>query len=353
MNRLRAAYAAAFGVAGLLAIAAAAVILTSSAEVDDVAPYAPAATPGAPAEVTVSPGQGTDAIGTALEDAGVIPSATQFEVLVALMGYDRLLQAGTYEFSAGTPPLEVIYRMRRGQVSTHSVTVVEGWRREQIADALAAEGIPRADFLAATASGAGYGFPFLAGLPSGASLEGYLYPATYNVFEKDTPQTMVQQMLQAFADNLPPGLAGQAAALGLSLHDAVTLASIIEREAKLPEEKPIMAQVFESRLALGMPLQADPTVQYAIADPAGPDYWPAELTQDDLDADSPYNTYLNQGLPPGPVCNPSAASILAVVQPAATDYLYFVARPDGSHAFAETLAEHQQNVEKYGNGGGQ
>jgi UPF0755 protein len=113
------------------------------------------------------------------------------------------------------------------------------------------------------------------------------------------------------------------------------------------EEKPIMAQVFEKRLAIGMPLEADPTVQYAIADPAGPDYWKTDLTQDDLLADSPYNTYQYGGLPPGPICNPSAESIIAVVQPAATDYLYFVAKPDGSHAFAATLEEHQANIDKY------
>jgi UPF0755 protein len=354
MTRLRIAYAIAFAAAGLLVIVGAVVILVSPAGVDDVPAYvAPSPTGAASVEITVNEGEGSDAIGEALERGGVIDSATQFEVLVALMGYDRSLLAGTYEFAQKTPPLEVIYRMHRGEVSTHSLTVVEGWRREQIADALAGEGIPRADFLAATASGAGYDFPFLDDLPAGATLEGYLYPATYNVFTKDNPTTMVQKMLQAFSDNLPAGIAEQAEAQGLTLHQVVTLASIIEREAKVAEEKPIMAQVFESRLQLGMPLQADPTVQYAVADPAGPDYWPAELTQADLDADSPYNTYAAYGLPPGPICNPSAESMLAVVQPAATDYLYFVAKPDGSHAFAETLAEQQANIEKYQNGGGQ
>jgi len=354
MTRLRLAYAIAFAAAGLLVVIAAVVILTSPAEVNSVRPYvAPAVTPGAAVEVTVNPGEGSDSIGEALEDEGVIASATQFEVLVALIGYDRVLQAGTYEFARNTPALEVIYRMRQGLVSTHSVTVVEGWRREQTADALAGQGIPRTDFLAATASAAGYDFPFLSDVPSSATLEGYLYPATYNVFSKDSGQTMVKQMLQAFSDHLPPAVAEQAAGLGLSLHDVVTLASIIEREAQVAEEKPIMAQVFESRLRIGMPLEADPTVQYAVADPAGPDYWKAGLTAADLDVDSPYNTYQAYGLPPGPICNPSAESIIAVVQPATTSYLYFVAKPDGSHAFAETFSEHQANVDKYQNGGGQ
>lgn len=352
MNRLRAANAAAFGAAALFVIAGAVAIFAMPSGISDVSPFAGPGAPSGPAvEVTVDPGQGSDSIGRALEDAGVIPSATQFEVLVGIMGFDRVLQAGTYEFAMGTPVLEAIYRIRRGETSTHAVTVVEGWRREQIADALADQGIPRADFLAATASPAGYGFPFLADLPPGSTLEGYLYPATYNVFEKDSAKSMVEKMLQAFQDNMPAGLADHAAALGLSLNGAVTLASIIEREAQRPEEKPIMAQVFELRLMLGMPLQADPTVQYAVANPAGPDYWKADLTQDDLEVDSPYNTYAVGGLPPGPISNPSASSLLAVVQPAGTDYLYFVAKPDGSHAFAETFEEHERNVELYGNGG--
>lgn len=353
MNKLRAAYSAAFAGAALLVIIGAAVILASPAGVNDAGPYVPSDATGAAVEITVNPGEGTDTIGKALESDGVIESATQFEVLVAMMGFDRLLQAGTYEFAKNSPQLEVIYRMRRGQVSTRSVTVVEGWRREQIADALVEQGIPRADFLAATASGAGYEFDFLDELPSGATLEGYLYPATYNVFAKDTAQTMVQKMLQAFSENVPAGIASQATDRGLTLHKAVTLASIIEREAVLPEEKPVMAQVFESRLQFGMTLDADPTVQYAIADPAGPDYWKTDLAQSDLEVDSPYNTYVEFGLPPGPISNPSAESILAAVQPAGTNYLYFVAKPDGSHAFAETLAEHQANVDLYLNGGGQ
>jgi UPF0755 protein len=168
---------------------------------------------------------------------------------------------------------------------------------------------------------------------------------------------MVQKMLDAFAQNLPPGLVEQADEGGLTLHEVLTIASIIQREAKLPEEKPIMAQVFLTRLRIGMPLGADPTVQYALAD--DPDnveefgYWKAGLTLDDLQYDSPYNTYTNYGLPPGPICSPAADTILAVVKPSDTDYLYFVAKPDGSHAFAETLDEHMANIEKYQTGADQ
>jgi UPF0755 protein len=158
-------------------------------------------------------------------------------------------------------------------------------------------------------------------------------------------------MLQTFEDIVPPGVRESAADVGLTFHEALTLASVIEREAQVPEERPIMAQVFLSRLALGIPLEADPTVQFAVAeDPASVaefGYWKAGLTNDDLLADSPYNTYQNGGLPPGPIANPGLESILAVMNPADTSYFYFVARPDGSHAFAETFEEHLQNVQEF------
>jgi UPF0755 protein len=159
-------------------------------------------------------------------------------------------------------------------------------------------------------------------------------------------------MLQSFSDNVPASVSEQGANLGLSLHEVVTLASIIEREAVVPEERPIMAQVFHKRLLEGIPLEADPTVQFAVAnDPESVrqfGYWKQGLTEEDLDTESPYNTRLEAGIPPGPISSPSIDSINAVVNPASTNYLYFVARPDGSHAFAETFEEHLQNVELYG-----
>jgi UPF0755 protein len=158
-------------------------------------------------------------------------------------------------------------------------------------------------------------------------------------------------MLQAFQDNLTPDIKPAAEGMGLTLHEVVTLASIIEREAVVPEERPVMAQVFLSRLRQGIPLEADPTVQYAIAeDPSVVKefgYWKQELTRADLEYDSPYNTYANEGLPPGPICSPRLESMAAVAHPAATSYLYFVAKGDGSHAFASTLQEHLENIQRY------
>lgn len=321
-------------------------------EVDDIDAYRPTTTPEAePVTVVVPQGAGSEEIADSLEASGAIASGTQFEVLVAFLGYERLLQPGEYEFQPDTPELDAVYRLRRGLVSTKSVTVVEGWRLEEIADAVAAQGISRAEFISAAHRG-DYDFPFLEGMGIGQRLDGYLFPASYTIRERDSARDVVQRMLQGFVDNVPPSVQQQAEELGLSLDEVITLASIIEKEAVVPEERPVMAQVFHRRLRLGIELGADPTVQYAVAeDPesvAQFGYWKQELTQEDLEIDSPYNTRLVSGLPPGPICSPGLESILATVNPAATNYLYFVAKPDGSHAFAETFQQHLENVELYG-----
>jgi UPF0755 protein len=323
-------------------------------DIDDVQGYRPVASPAdEPVTVVVESGEGSDSIADALKKTGAIDSATQFRVLVAFLGYGSLLQVGEYEFTRDTPELDAVYRIRRGLVSTKSVTVVEGWRLEQIADAVAEQGIPRNDFIAA-ARRLDYDFSFLEDLRTGERLDGYLFPATYTIRRRDTARDVVQKMLQAFADSLPGTLEQQATDLGLTLHEVVTTASIIEREAVLPEERPVMAQVFLRRLRLGIPLEADPTVQFALAN--DPDsvaefgYWKQGLTTDDLEVASPYNTYTEAGIPPGAICSPRLDSMNAVVNPADTNYLYFVAKPDGSHAFAETFQEHLDNIEAFGGG---
>ncbi len=326
-------------------------IVKSPDSIDDVAPYKP---PGQPSdetvEVSIESGTVPEDIGQELEDAGAIGSADQFEILVSLLGYDGILQAGEYEFARATAELDAVYRVRQGIVSSRSVTVLEGWRLEEVADAVAALGIPREEFIT-EAHARNFEFSFLDGLRVSTTLEGYLYPAVYPIRHDDTAVDVITMMLQAFENNVPPDIAQQAEADGLTVHEVVTIASIIEREAVVPEERPIMAQVFLRRLREGIPLGADPTVQYAVAeDPASVEaygYWKTELTREDLEIDSPYNTYQNRGLPPGPISNPRVDSILAVLNPADTNYLYFVAKPDGSHAFASTLEEHQNNIEMY------
>ncbi len=328
----------------------------SPSSVGDVGSLEPQPAPGDAIVVTVEPGDGPSQIAETLERAAVIDSGTRFRVLSQLMGFDRLLQAGTYDLQEDMPVLDVLYRLRNGIVTTRFVTVVEGWQLAEIAEAVAAGGIERADFLTAAASH-DYDYSFVSQIPDGESLQGYLYPATYPLRTGDDGATIVGAMLAAFDANVPDDVATQAAAVGLTLHEVVTLASIIEREAVVPEEKPIMAQVFFSRLLFGLPLEADPTVQFALAE-AGADtgpgtYWKTPLTTEDLAFDSLYNTYVYFGLPPGPISSPSTDSIAAVLNPSETNYLFFVARPDGSHAFAETLAEHLANVELYRSGGGE
>jgi UPF0755 protein len=337
--------------------AATAWVITGSPDLVKEIPSTPFATPPTPAPEPVSISVGQDEavqdIAEMLEKKGVIDSAIQFRTLAELLGYDRTLQAGEYEFDPNTPALEVVYRMHRGIVSPLFVTVVEGWRLEEIADALDEQGIiSRDDFLeAAVAGNFDLDFDFLRRLGSATPLEGYLFPATYYYRRDDSAEDVIRQMLKAMDDNFTQDLRSQALDQGLTMHGVLTLASIIEREAKVSEERPIMAQVFLKRLRLGIPLEADPTVQYALAE--DPDsvaqfgYWKQQLTTDDLELDSPYNTYRVAGLPPTPIAAPRLDSIMAVIQPADTNYLYFVAKPDGSHAFAETLEEHQRNIEEY------
>ncbi len=300
--------------------------------------------------VEVAPGEGAGDVADQLADAGVIESAPLFRILANLMGVEDEIMAGEYEFDRGMPTLQVIGRLRRGITLPLAVTVPEGLRSEEVALVMEAAGIVSAeDFERALTSGE-YGFDFVAGLPPSASLEGYLFPATYGFSREVTAEEVVRRMLTAFDDRVTAELRQGAQAAGLSLRDVVTLASIVEREAVLPEERPLIAGVFLNRLRLDMRLDADPTVQYALAnDSESVDrfgFWKRGLTLEDLQVDSPYNTYVNLGLPPGPIADPGLASLEAVVRPEQSDYLYFVARDDGSHVFAETFEEHLRNVEE-------
>jgi UPF0755 protein len=332
----------------IAALAAVWAITRSTDAIPDVAPYSPAPTPGASVvQVRIDAGMSPERIAQMLEEAGVIESAAHFRVMASFLGYEGNLQAGDYEFTPDTPVLIALRRIRLGETVENRITVVEGRRLEEIADALAEFGISREVFLA-EAFVRNFNYPFLEGLDGNQRLEGYLFPATYPVRSDDTPRSMLEKMLTAFQENLPADVYARANRAGLSLHQVITLASIVEREARVPDERPIIAQVFLSRLQLGIPLEADPTVQYALGFDSTSvrqhGYWKQGLTEADLQYDSPFNTYLHDGPPPGPICSPGADSIEAVLSPADTGYLYFVARPDGSHAFAETFEEHLQNI---------
>ncbi len=302
------------------------------------------------ANVTIKDGESAKDIAVALQDAGVIQSARLFRVLVAFMGIEHTLVAGDYEFDKGMVTLTVIDRIHDGITAPIMVTIPEGLRIEEVGALLEKKGVVSASDFVTAAKKTDYNFPFLQGL-SNASLEGYLFPATYGFSRSVTAEQAVEQMLTAFRDKVVPEVQPQAASTGLTMNQIITLASIVEREAVKPEERPLIASVFVNRIKVGMALQADPTVQYAIAaDPqsvARYGYWKQQLSTSDLQVVSPYNTYVSTGLPPGPIAAPGLDSIKAVLQPAHTNYLFFVAKGDGSHAFAETLDEQLQNIQKY------
>ena len=303
-----------------------------------------------PVAVEVVPGSGAEAIATLLRARGVLTETGRFRTLLDYTGVGAQLRAGRYEFTTDMPAAEVIRKMRLGLTREVVLVVPEGKRVEEVGELVIGLGVasteewekalalPRLE-------------PLLRSRPEGADLTGYLFPATYPLSEDSTAASLVEAMVDAFGDAVSPAVRSQIEASSMTLHEVITLASIIEREALLADERPLIASVFLNRLEAGIALYADPTVQFAITEgieerPAG-GWWKRELTIEDLAFDSSYNTYIVAGLPPGPIASPGLGAILAVLRPASTDYLYFVAKGDGSHAFAETLAEHEANVERY------
>jgi UPF0755 protein len=240
---------------------------------------------------------------------------------------------------------EIAESLQIADLSRNYLTVLEGWRVEQIAGALPEMYLSfQSDEFLATLHTRIPDYTFTLDLPDPPSLEGYLFPDTYHLSEDMTAVDLVKAMLDNFEDQVNAELRAQFSQNGLSLHQAVTLASIIEREAVIAEEGPVIASVFLNRLALGMQLEADPTVQYAIGS-EDDGWWKTSLALEDLNVHSPYNTYLHDGLPPGPIANPGLSALRAVAFPAETTYLYFRAMCDGSgrHAFAVTYEEHLKN----------
>jgi len=299
--------------------------------------------------VVVAPGMGGDDIAALLVEQGVISDARRFRTLVSVTGASSELQAGCYEIARGSPTLEVLRRIRSGLTTDRVLVVPEGLRPEEVADRAVREGIgSAADW--ASALRLADDTPGPLGRPPGAGLVGYLFPAAYPIECDTTPETLLRKMLETFGEEVPPTLLAEAQSDGLSTSEVLTLASIVEREAVVKEERAVIASVYRNRLEEGMGLDADPTVQYAVAAPASVaryGWWKQELTVDDLANSSPYNTYVHEGLPPGPIASPGLEAIEAAVRPARTDFLFFVARGDGGHAFARTFDEHNRNVAQY------
>jgi len=270
----------------------------------------------------------------------IIRDDRRFSMLAILTGAARKLQAGEYRFDTGKKPLAVIDLLKKGKVLYRSVTMPEGTDMSKVADILAAEKwIDRSQFL-----NLAYDSEFLRKMGVEADrLEGYLFPDTYYFSrgqqnEEGIIRIMVARHFQIYnklIENTNTNLHS------LTHHEVITLAAIVEKETGLPQERPLVASVFLNRLAKGMRLQADPTVRYSDSDSNGP------LKRSELKKPTPYNTYVIKGLPPGPITNPGEAAIAAVISPAASDYLYFVSKNDGSHHFSRTLKEHNRAVAKY------
>ncbi len=309
--------------------------------------------------VTIDADNTPDEIAQLLEDNGLINSKTYFTNRMRVVNTE--LEPGSYRITKGMSVGDIIDTITGNasednddsdsggsiaDTSTLSITVIEGWRTEQIADELVNLGWNGTfdEFMEAARNYPSENFSFLADRPEGASLEGYLYPDTYNFTPDSTPNEIIESMLTNFDAKVPQDMRDRAAEMGLTLYEVMTFASLVEREAAVSEERPIIADIYQKRYVEGWRLDADPTVQYAIGSTG--DWWP-ELTGDDLYVESPYNTYQVMGLPPGPIANPGYSSIRAVLFPADSPYYFFFAKADGSgyHLFATTLEEQQQNID--------
>jgi UPF0755 protein len=316
----------------------------------------------------VQPGTPARIIGQNLVKAGLIADDRLFEAYVRVNGLDQRLAAGTFILAPSMTMVEIVETLQYAEATSVTITIPEGWRREQIADYLVAAGIFTStatvaeDYRRQTATSDLTGldpsrYPFLQGRPAGVSLEGYLFPDTYKLPTGGaTAVDVLQRQLDDFATKVLPVYDKAVAdhTTDMALYQVLILASIVEREAVVPAERPLIAGVYLNRLAKGMKLEADPTVQYAMGyQKAAGTWWKTPVSLEEYGAvNSPYNTYLYPGLPPGPIANPGLSSIEAVLIPAKHDYLYFVARPDhsGEHVFAKTFEEQEKNVEQYQQG---
>jgi UPF0755 protein len=283
-----------------------------------------------------------------LQKEGLVPDGEAMRDYLVYAGLDKTLQAGDYQLSPRMSPLEIAQALQDATPSEVTFNILPGWRMEEVAAALPTSGLgftPEA-FLAAVAEPQASS-PLRAELPEGASLEGFLLPDSYQVKRNLSPQAFVSTIAENFRTKISADLREGFSVNNLNLYQATTLASIVQREAVVEEEMPLIASVFMNRLQAGMKLEADPTVQYAAGyNPAQNTWWTNPLSQNDLQIASPYNTYINWGLPPGPISNPGLAALQAVAFPAQTPYYFFRSACDGSgkHVFAETLEQHVGNA---------
>lgn len=288
--------------------------------------------------ILIEPGTSLRLIVEQLHTASVISDKTLFMMFVRFSRNQKSIKAGEYKFTTSMRPTDVLTMLQDGKIMVHPITIPEGYTAVQIAELLETAGIAtREQFLALA-----FDKQVAAELQVKAdTLEGYLFPSTYYTNRGTTAKEMLRKMAHQFWQVMSPELQAEIERKGFTVHEIVTLASIIEKEAHAPEEREIISAVYHNRLKLKMKLDSDPSVIYGIKDFDG------NLTRADLQTDTPYNTYMNRGLPPGPIANPGEKSLLAAMRPTDVKYLFFVARNDGTHEFSVTYRDHLKAVSTY------
>jgi UPF0755 protein len=292
--------------------------------------------------VTIATGTGASRALEQLQGQGVLADAKLARFYLIYFMSDPAIKAGDYLFRGPLTTPQVLRKLVRGEVATRSVTLVEGLSLEETVDRLTAEGLGRREaFLDLMRSPA-----LIADLdPDAPDLEGYLFPETYSFAQHTDERTVVSTLVKTFRERFERQVRPLLArSHGRSVRQVVTLASIVEKEAQVEPERPLIAGVYSNRLARGIGLAADPTVIFALKRLG---VWNGNIRKTDLRVDSPYNTYRYAGLPPGPICSPGLASLVAAADPSDVPYLYFVSRNDGTHVFSSTLQEHNRNVERW------
>lgn len=290
--------------------------------------------------ISYKSGESADQLAAELEQKQLIRSSTAFTVYATLTGKRRMLQAGSYEVKASQSAPEIVTMVADGKIAANQLLLIEGETIFDLKAKMVKLGMSEEDVDRALV--ASYPNPILAQRPPGSALEGYLFPDTYTLQKPYNAQKIIQQLLANFETQLSDtDFVQKWAAQGLSVHQALTLASIVEREVRSDEDRALVAQLYLNRLKIGMMLQADPTAIYA-AELAG--RYNGSI---DLKINSPYNTYLVKGLPPGPIGNPGLRSMAAVADPEPNDNLYFISGKDGATHFAKTYEEHKKNIDRY------
>ncbi len=297
---------------------------------------------------TVEVGDNARVVASRLAELGFIKDATVFRLFLQYNGMDSSLEAGDYELRRNMNMRQIAQALQKANFEEVALTIPEGWRAEQVAELLTQTGAMDGNFfLGVVRQGGGLEHPLLADRPAGASLEGYLFPDTYRLSLKSKPEDLIKRMLDTMSAKIPADTMPLAKEQGLTFYEVLILASIVEREAVLPAERPTIASVYLNRLNKKMHLQADPTVQYAMGYQAATrQWWKTPVTLGEYSGvNSPYNTYIFKGLPPGPIASPGVASINAVLHPEQTDYFFFMAcGAQGAHVFAKDYETHQVNV---------